>query len=345
MPANVPSRNQQVYFVGAGVSCALGLPNTAALLHEVLGLIERKSTLRRAHLDARLKDAFVRFYPDAGNVGFRPDAVDFFSSLRTYIEVAEGFAGGLKDAADLFRRIKFAIAQLFIERLRSCEARLGNGHEYLDQMVKRGNVVVTSNWDVALELYASLKGVPMRYGGAGSSGEFVILKLHGSIDWLLGSNISHNSDGDFAALSERLFSSRPYRTQLPKKGKERDSSILRVRVLENWSKSWQMLNSRAAELHMVTMARGKSGDLGPLEPIWRDAYAAVSRAQRLEIVGYSMPDDDTEIRTLLRAGIDRGTGPGTIEIRNPSPDVHDRVRSVLRRTHIESNYLPIPPLR
>ena len=57
---------------------------------------------------------------------------------------------------------------------------------------------------------------------------------------------------------------------------------------------------------MITMARGKAGDLGPLRDVWRDAYGAVSRAQRLEIVGYSMPPDDIEIRTLLRAGVLRG---------------------------------------
>ena len=50
------------------------------------------------------------------------------------------------------------------------------------------------------------------------------------------------------------------------------------------------------------MARGKSGDLGPLTGIWKNAYSALSRARTLEIVGYSMPPDDIVIRTLLRAG-------------------------------------------
>jgi hypothetical protein len=46
-------------------------------------------------------------------------------------------------------------------------------------------------------------------------------------------------------------------------------------------------------------------------------------------VGYSMPDDDIEIRTLLRAGLTRGKDEPLIVVRNPAPDVHDRVRVFL----------------
>ena len=82
---------------------------------------------------------------------------------------------------------------------------------------------------------------------------------------------------------------------------------------------------------MVTMARGKAGDLGPLRDVWRDAYGAVSRARRLEVVGYSMPPDDIEIRTLLRAGVQRGDALDEVVVRNPAPDVHIRVRQFLDR--------------
>jgi hypothetical protein len=94
---------------------------------------------------------------------------------------------------------------------------------------------------------------------------------------------------------------------------------------------------------MVTMARGKAGDLGPLQEVWRDAYSAISRASRLEIVGYSLPDDDIEIRTLLRSAIQRGSGPSTLVTRNPAPDVHERVWRFLDRS-ATPNYQSIPPL-
>lgn len=91
---------------------------------------------------------------------------------------------------------------------------------------------------------------------------------------------------------------------------------------------------------MVTMVTGKSDDLGPLQDVWRDAYRALSRAATLEIVGYSMPADDVEIRTILRTGIQRGTAGPKVIVRNPAPDVHYLVRSFLDRD-ARSEYLPI----
>jgi hypothetical protein len=41
VPPPTPERNRQVYFVGAGLSKALGLPNMAELLTDVLSLARR----------------------------------------------------------------------------------------------------------------------------------------------------------------------------------------------------------------------------------------------------------------------------------------------------------------
>ncbi len=338
MPAPIPERDRSVYFVGAGLSCALGLPNTPSLLEEILALAGRAQWLQSKELPRRVREAIKYFYPDGTIPGFRPDVVDFFSALRTYIDVGAGLVGGFKDAAALYRDLKFAIAHLLVERIRAVDHALGAGHEYLDQVVRPGNIVITSNWDVVIERYAQLKNVPLRYSGTRETG-LVLLKLHGSIDWCLVSDRAHYPDADYAAIGEQVFSARSYRLRVPKAAR----TIVRVRAMESWSDAWRKIKSRAEELFMVTMARGKSGDLGPLIGIWKDAYAALSRARVLEIVGYSMPSDDIEIRTLLRAGAQRGKGPSRIVVRNPAPDVHDRLRRYLHRD-VKSNYLPVNAL-
>lgn len=124
MPAPIPTRDRNVYFIGAGLSCALRLPNTAGLLDGVLELArEKKRWGTSEKLPARLETAFTFFYPDAVHAGFRPDVVDFFSALRTYVDIGTGFAGGFKDAPDLYRSLKFAIAHLLIEisRCSACD--------------------------------------------------------------------------------------------------------------------------------------------------------------------------------------------------------------------------------
>jgi hypothetical protein len=283
--------------------------------------------------------AFKYFYPDAENKGYRPDVVDFFSALRTYIDVGSGLQGGFVDAPELYRTLKFAISQLLIERIRKIEPDLRGGHAYLDRMVQPGNIVVTSNWDLVLERYAALHHVPLRLVGYSRS-DFVLLKLHGSIDWCTaGRRSKRYPDSSFSSLRERLFSSSKYRMRVPQARNE----LLRIHALERWSRGWAQISSRALDLHMVTMARGKAGDLGPLQGVWRDAYGALSRARHLEIVGYSLPDDDIEIRTLLRAAIQRGEGPHGLVCRNPSPDVHERVWRFLDR-NAKPNYQAIPPL-
>jgi hypothetical protein len=307
------------------------------LLDSVLELSKRSPRLRRAALANRLERAFEFFYPDAVHEGYMPDVVDFFSALRTYVDVGAGLPGGFADAPALYRSLKGAIAELLIERTRKNTSIIKRGHPYLEQVVKPGNIVVTSNWDVLVERYACLHDIPIRLTGTGSSDELVLLKLHGSIDWCLGRHMRMpGTIRYYAMLNERLFATRRYRPSLPPK-RNRQNTVVRSRALERWGAAWPVIRNRAFEPHMVTMARGKSGDLGPLRKVWRDAYGAISRARRLEVVGYSMPPDDIEIRTLLRAGVQRGSNLDEVIVRNPAPEVHVRVRQYLDRS-IDSDY-------
>lgn len=332
VPSPFPARERDVYFAGAGLSCAMGLPNTAMLLDGVLTLDDH-----RDGLEELLERAFRFFYPDAVNEGYRPDVVDFFSALRTYLDVGAGLPGGFADSRRLYRSLKRAIAELLIRRTRTCDRDLRKGHPYLSEIVRPGNVIVTSNWDVLIERYASLHDVPVRLTGTGHDDELVLLKLHGSLDWCLGEHMRLRGDTAFyAMLSEALFPRRSYKPTLPDK-RDRRGTVVRMRTLERWTRALAVTRGFASEPHMVTMARGKAGDLGPLKGIWSDAYGAISRARRLEIVGYSMPADDIEIRTLLRAGVQRGDALDEVSVRNPTPDVHVRIRQYLDRD-IASDY-------
>jgi hypothetical protein len=328
-----------VFFIGAGLSSAVGLPNTAALITEVQRFAgESQHWALSQKLPDRLVLAFKYFYPDAAHDGFLPDVVDFFSTLRTYLDVGSGHTGGFKDATKLYSDLRFAIGQMLVQRVRDAESRLARSDSYLASVVKPGNILITSNWDLVIERYAALHSIPLRLTGDDTD-SVVLLKLHGSVDWCLGSDASARyGDVDFSALRERLFASHPYTVTIPDPRPPTD--VLRVRALEHWNQAWARIKSRADELYMVTMVRGKSGDLGSLEPIWKDAYTAISRAKCVEIVGYSLPPDDIEIRALLRSGIMRGSRRPAVVVRNPAPDVHYRVRAYLV-ANAESDYLPV----
>ena len=95
------------------------MPNTPALLEEVLQFADQRRWLVKERIHERLNSAFEFFYPDAAYGGFRPSVVDFFSALRTFLDVGSGLRGTrFTDAPERCRVLKLAIAHLLVERLR-----------------------------------------------------------------------------------------------------------------------------------------------------------------------------------------------------------------------------------
>lgn len=171
-----------MFFLGAGFSRALGLPNTAELLAEV----HKLARVQKLAIRDRLREAYKYFYPEEAQT-FVPDVVDFFSVLRAYEDVSVGsdgaprFAGGFKDHT-LLTDLRFMVVRLLCDRLRGIQIPPG-GWPAVDTIFQLGNVVVTSNWDLFVEWYACCRNIRLRLGGAGDDSTLTLIKLHGSVDW------------------------------------------------------------------------------------------------------------------------------------------------------------------
>jgi hypothetical protein len=288
------------------------------------------------NLERKLTEAYRFFYPPRGQ-GFRPAVVDFFSVLSAYTDIAKGLPGGLSDSADLGDELRFAIVQILCQRLgRATDDSLRAPHQVLDRIINRGNIVITTNWDTLIERAASARGLPYRLNGTQLHDELLVLKLHGSIDWLLRKDATkHVHKKTYGSLRE-LYGS----TRASPKGVSDD--VIRTRV-SNPGSAWRTIKNSTKQPLMVMMAPGKGLALEPLLELWESAYKAIGSASRLEIIGYSMPEDDVEIRTLLRAGVQRGSKEPKLVVRNPDADVHTRVRDLIHDS-IESVYLPVESL-
>lgn len=334
-----------MYFLGAGFSRALGLPNTAELLVDV----HRLAKARSLAIEAKLKEAYKYFYPEEATT-FVPDVVDFFSVLRAYEDVsgtASGgptrFAGGFKHP-ELLTELRMTVVRLLCDRLR--QLQIEPGWVNISEMLKPGNVVITSNWDLFVESYARAHNVRLRLGGQAEPDQLTLIKLHGSIDWTetrFRKGTAAPSRMDFAVLRELQNAGRTWPIEI----KESDA-IVRIRAVENLSKSWQFIKARTNRPHMIMMAQGKTVDVGPIHSMWDDAYVALCAAREVRIIGYSLPADDVEIRTLLRAGVRRTVASGRstaakVVVHNPEPSVHVRVRTYVSR-EAESDYSSFTPV-
>jgi hypothetical protein len=327
--ARAPSRKWETYFLGAGFSRSVGLPNTAELLTEVHALAKREGLV----LDDHLRSAYRYFYPEETS-SFVPEAVDFFSVLRANEDVAYGMPGAFEHPG-LLNDLRLAVARLLCERTRDLPIPPG-GWSKVDRVIQPGRVIITSNWDLFVEYYASVRNVPLRLGGQPSDDHVTLLKLHGSVDWTLTSHRRNRPDTDFAALREMQNPKRAW--TVPTGGED----VLRIRAVENMARSWQFIKARTTRPLMITMSLGKTVDMAPIHSMWEDAYYALSATRHLRIIGYSMPSDDIEIRTLLRAGIardprrvrdPRGAG-AQVTVVNPETQVHIRVRTLVSRTAV-----------
>lgn len=250
--ARPPERKRSVYFLGAGFSSIAHLPNTAALLAEVHGLAETNVAWGISKdLANRLTDAYRFFYPDHRE-GFRPEVVDFFSVLSTYHQIDSGnLPEGFPDRA-LIVDLRFAIAHVICEKLRALtDGQLRSPHALVDNMIAPGNVVIMTNWDTLVERAAAARTIPHRLHGPPSDGELLILKLHGSIDWIQKQDAKKNiSKYTYADLAELLGSTRAQRRDV------QSSDVLRTRVA-NPGATWRTIKGATYEPFMLTMSTPK----------------------------------------------------------------------------------------
>lgn len=336
--ARPPNRNLRVFFVGAGFSKALGLPNTAELLSAVHNLSNENSHWGVSQdIPRRLNEAYQYFYPAKGK-NFQPPVADFFMVLSTYEAIsARGLPEGFSDH-ELLRDLRFAIANILSSRTKSIDQYLADSNPFLDEAIQPGNVIITTNWDFVLERAALNRGIPFRLRWYDENSSVTILKLHGSIDWTSQEHKKKPWSTDNYLRLENMVTP---------DGARRDAlaghKIARCQAIEKCSRSYQTIKGSTHHPYMLTMSRGKSDEIDPLTSLWADAYRVLSRARLLNIVGYSMPDDDTEIRTLLRAGIQRGDRRLSVYVKNPSPDVHVRVRQQVF-DEIDSDYSAVQGL-
>lgn len=343
-----PKRKLKVLFLGAGASKAAGLPLTEELLrhiwpreHEGAGSWSSRRTT--SAWSRELKKASLVLYPDGSADGFRPLVSEFFTLLEVMERVHAERERLALDPGILLKDLRAEIAEGLtcdVEKLRTSIAKTPH-YKWLSDSA-RPDVIVTSNWDTLAELAALRSGLNVLLNwpktAAGTrrpdlpEDSVVVLKLHGSIDWGRADDaqfLRRTRQWDYERIDQPIVANDRRRQH-----HRNDSETLLRR--KTYDHPIRLDRSRLGfdEPLMATMAAGKDTFISDLHDIWDDAYWTLSRASRLDIIGYSFPPDDLELRTLLRVTTRQpakaALSPDVrVSVCNPSPDTHDRARSFL----------------
>ena len=151
-----------------------------------------------------------------------------------------------------------------------------------NDMVNPGDIIITFNWDNVLERFFEEKERKITFLFAGNDDKsIVILKLHGSIDWV-------KTSGEISPEMKDLLVVKDYK-------EEPSSNILRYRE-DNFL---ERMNKEKKEVYIIPPLAYKDERIKPLGHIWASAYTALCNIERKIFIGYSFPKEDALARVLL----------------------------------------------
>ncbi|MBI4449180.1 SIR2 family protein [Candidatus Woesearchaeota archaeon] len=172
--------------------------------------------------------------------------------------------------------------------------------QFVEQL-RLGDIIITFNWDPLIERALLALDRPFDLKERRQD-RVTILKLHGSLSWVLvpeGVRLADPSDVDW--LSDRVCCTKNH----------------------TYYDVWDPLDQSPFIVPPVISKRPPTAPF--LEHLWREAFAALVEAGPVIIIGYSLPADDLQARTLLRSGLyPKLTAQKSCMIIDPDPLVGSR---------------------
>lgn len=324
--------DRSIFWLGAGASLPAGLPLGRDLLPVVREWLDMLNSRRKNPPEYLLANQYGMALRAIENAPPGYDIEELLSTLGDPFWGAYVLLPKLQIyAADAIRALRFAVALAIKEAVQ-------HGHvpqvleEFYSEVVRPGDVVITTNYDDISEVLLGGKGAThwerLAHSSA-PSGEVVlpdervlVLHLHGS-----------------------------YLNFVCSRGHEQDSIQLRrdADPLQRRLGGWRDLESLASLSHACQVdsdpERGRCG--APLTPTlippmaakgsfspsvkraWATAYRLPAAFRRIAIVGWSASQADLEARLLLRVLISRNVRSETVVV-NRSGAVSQGLASLLR---------------
>ncbi len=289
----------KVYFIGAGFSKACGGPLTDELVAWIFDEENAATAFLwesgRGDRLRQVREELSTFTRTVFGEGAHPRLQDILTVLdRAASDSLQVKAYSLSAIRSLRASIDLSMSWLFEFLFHQFLMEVPRAFAHCIHL-ERADAIITSNWDLLLEWGFRAKGMAFDYGcrcvwcsvsGAmrltplpaapkGALPAVPLLKLHGSFNWLFCSRCTHllAMDGDSLAYSE--VHSCP---MCGGKGRGPESTVTTETIAPTFIKSY-------GRLHYAQ--------------VWDAAAKELQKADEVIFIGYSLPDDDFEVRALL----------------------------------------------
>jgi hypothetical protein len=264
--------NNRVYVLGSGFSASMGLPTLINLFKDVMEFPEREGESDKDNVYSALEFLYPHFNREITPPSYPP--FEEFLSLALAAEDFSFFSDGFWENKN---RSALRLLTDFIGD-KSKEAEESELLREFTSRLRNGDVIITFNWDTLIE--RALQSQDKKINLHKRDNEAItVLKMHGSLSWVnIPEQLRLKEPESVIELSERF-----YRTK--------DHTYYDI---------WDVL-----ELPPFIIPPGLSKRILVntfLENIWNEAFQAIAVADSLTVIGYSIPRDDVQARSLLTIG-------------------------------------------
>jgi hypothetical protein len=279
------ARKRRVFVLGAGFSASAGIPLTATLLKAAMEM-----------LAAECPGIFQRVSNYALDIQWeRTDHPDFstigFSDLCTHLEFVElrEYAGGERwsDAGSREKlTLRYYLAKTLVRTTPTGDKIPDLYIKFANQLTD-GDIVITFNWDILLELAILKVGKSFTYNFKGPGVK--LSKPHGSVNWRLGKPTRLGKEintldwkpiglADGGMISVDLYASH------------------NLALLETWNR-YQPLGE--LQPFLVLPGYGKAFDVRSIATLWYRPEFTFAACRDIYIIGLGLSPDDHFVRSFF----------------------------------------------
>lgn len=144
-----------------------------------------------------------------------------------------------------------------------------------------------------------------------------LLKLHGSLNWVLRSRSSEPARSTlFPGPTRKVFIHDANNTS--------DSAVMTDAASEG-RQSWYLWPLIVPPIY----EKGRITAMRMLDELWSKAHHAIEKADRIVFIGYSLPDADVSASQMLRNAFSANTSLESVECVNPDPSLAGKLKERL----------------